>query len=140
MQNALEQIKRHAETQGLKLEELISTLPPQADPAIIRLQERLVEQIQLSSIGKVDPQGFRLEIRDRQHGRKEPKQPGKSNGSELTPTVTAGTPLPAEGSKGNGNDMSRPTDVPGKSGSGKGQGQSTPGNGNHPNPTHNPAP
>src|SRR4030043_1832477 len=59
MQDALLEIKSHAESQGMTLDELINKLPGQAEPALLHLQERLHEQISLSSIGEIDPKTFR---------------------------------------------------------------------------------
>jgi len=137
MQYALGQIKRQAENQGMTIEELISKLPPQAEPAIIHLQERLDEQVKLSTIGEKDPQAFRSEVHERLHKRQGSKHTPTSDQSQSYPEGLSGTPMPEQ--EGNGND--HPNEVPGHGGQGNGQGQSTPGNGNHgPKPTDTPAP
>lgn len=141
MQSALGQIKGRAESQGITMEELITKLPEQAEPAIVRLRERLQEQVKLSTIGESDPQAFRMEINERVHTRQGPKQTPHSDQSESTPAGSSNTPMPEQEDKGNGNEMNQPTEVPDHNGPGNGQGQSTPGNGNHgPNPIHTPEP
>jgi hypothetical protein len=123
MQNALGQIKGRAESQGMTIEELITKLPPQAEPAIIHLQERLDEQIKLITIGEKDPKSFRTEIHERLHPRKGPKDLPTSDESQSAPADSSSTPMPEEEDNGH-------------SGQGNGHGQSTPGNGNHgPKPT-----
>ncbi len=130
LQSALIQIKAQAESQGMTVEELITHLPNQASPAIMRLQERLREQVQLSTIGEQNPQAFRKEIHAREHGRQGPRQQATEDEQELFTTQGAITPAPDEENTGNG--MGKPTGEPG---------QSNPGNGNHtPNPTHTPKP
>jgi len=139
MQVALNEIKYLAENQGISMEELIANLPEQASPAIIRIQERLQEQVQLSAIGENNPQEFRLEIRERAHSRQGPKKSATSDLPGILPTLAtiAVTPSPQDDS--NGNEMHKSTQAAGHSNADNGQGQSTPGNGNHgPNPTHTP--
>jgi len=122
MQNALGQIKRRAENQGITLEELINRLPPQAEPAIIHLQERLDEQVNLSTIGVKNPQAFRSELHERLRARQGPKHSPASDQSQSTPPGSSNTPMPEQ--------------EDGHGGPGNGHGQSTPGNGNHgPKPT-----
>jgi hypothetical protein len=141
MKNALGQIKRRAESQGMTIEELINTLPPQAEPAILHLQQRLDEQVKLSTFGENDPNAFRLQIHERLHERQGPKRSSTSDQSESTPAVSSNTAIPNKDDKGKGNGMNQPTEVPGHGNPGNGQGQSTPGNGNHgSNPTHTPEP
>ena len=141
IQHALGEIKGHAERQGMTMQELIIKLPPQAEPAVVKLQERLNEQVKLSKIGETDPKEFRLQIRDRlqkQHGLKH------STGSEpslSTPDDLSGTPVPGQDGNNQGNENKEPTEDSGHGGPGNGQGQTTPGNGNHgQNPTHTPKP
>jgi Domain of unknown function (DUF5667) len=133
MQLALGQIKHRAESQGMTIENLIKTLPPQAEPAILRLQQRLIEQVQLSTFGQGNPQAFRSQIHERLHKQQGPKKSPTPGQSMSTPTEISNTPLPKQEDNGigNGNGKSQPTEVPGHGGPGKGQGQPTPGNGNH---------
>ena len=121
MQNALGNIKKQAENQGMTIEELISKLPSQAEPAIIHLQERLNEQVNLSTIGEKNPQAFRSEVRERL--RKGPKHSPTSGESQSSPAGLSNTPMPEQEDDGHG-------------GQGNGHGLSTPGNGNRgPKPT-----
>ncbi len=141
IQQALGEIKNHAEKQGLLIQELIVKLPPQADPAVQRLQERLNEQVQLSNIGEKNPKEFRVQVRERLQRVHGPKHSPDTGQSQTTTDETVITPLPSQESHNHGIEMSQPTDSPDNSGSGNGQGQTTPGNGNHGlNPTHTPKP
>ncbi len=129
MQNALGEIKRQAENQGMTIEELITKLPPQAEPAISHLQERLNEQVKLTTIGEKDPKAFRSELQERLGIHQGLKQSPTSDQSQFTPTGSSNTPMPVQEDNGNGKD--HPGEVPGQGGPGNNQGQSTPGNGNH---------
>ncbi|OGO11843.1 MAG: hypothetical protein A2030_02105 [Chloroflexi bacterium RBG_19FT_COMBO_50_10] len=132
MQNALGKIKNLAASQGMTLEELITKHPEQAAPAMIHLQERLREQVKLSTLGESDPQSFRKEIRARQG-----RNPGKhistpaSDDSRKTPAHGSTTPLPMQDSKDRDNGTKLPENKPGQGGNNPGQGNSIPGNGNH---------
>ena len=130
LQKASEQIKSHAENQGMTMEELISTLPPQAEPAIRHLQERLNEQVQLSSIGESDPKAFRMQIRERAQKRYGPNPASDVDQPQPSPTDLPVTPVPGKNDKGNGNQGDQSTDTPGHGGQG-GKEQSTPESGNH---------
>ncbi len=137
IQFALGQIKKHAENQGMTIEELMILLPSQAEPAIIRLQERLNEQVQLSSFGESDPEAFRAQMRERQQIHKELKDSTKTEPAESgMPGITV-TPMPEKNDNNNGNNTHQPTDMPGQGNPGNGKSQNTPGNGNHdPNGTN----
>lgn len=140
MQLALGQIKKQAENQGMTLEELISSLPEQAAPAIIHLQERLQEQVNLSTFGEHDPQAFRLQIRERQrdHQGKQKNTPDSAE-PDVNPTQSSVNPQPTQGDNGNG--KQKPVDAPGHGGEGSGGGNSNSGNGKHnPDPSDTPAP
>jgi hypothetical protein len=133
MKNALGKIKILAEDQGMSMDKLINQLPEQAEPAIIRLQQRLQEQIEMSNFGVKDPQAFRSEIRERerqlhQHGpNKNSSDPDAD--SIATPAVDTETPeQPAD--RNNQNNNHQPSDAPGHNGSGSSQGNPNPGNGN----------
>ena len=137
MQHALGRIKQQAESQGMTLEELITGLPAQAEPAIIHLQQRLQEQVNLSNLGEKDPQGFRLEMRARQH---RPSSTSKvtpaSGNANHNPTDASGMPQPTDkqNDNGNGNGNQKPTQATGHGGQDSGQGNQ--GNGKHtPEPT-----
>ncbi len=130
MQHALGQIKKHAESQGMTIEELIDKLPPQAEPAIVRLQARLVEQIQLSNFGESDPQAFRAHIRERQQKQQNSKHSsGTDQPESILPGMTV-TPMLKQ-DDGENKKTHQPTDMPGQPDKGNGKGQNTPGNGNH---------
>ncbi len=130
MLDALEQIKKHAEYQGMTIEELIDKLPPQAGPAIVRLQARLAEQIQLSNFGESDPQAFRVHIRDRHQKQQDSKHSTATDQPEsILPGMTL-TPVPQQ-DDGENKKTHQPTDMPGQTNPGNGKGQNTPGNGNH---------
>jgi len=130
MQNALGKIKRQAEKQGMTLEELITILPPQAEPAIVHLQERLQEQINLSTFGEEDPQAFRLQVRARQHGHPgTSKKTPESSSSTLPTTKGSGTLIP--GNDVNDNGKPKTTQVPGHGNQGSGEGNPSQGNGKH---------
>jgi hypothetical protein len=141
IQNALGQIKSHAENQGMKMEELINTLPSQAKPAMIRLQARLAEQIQLSTFGESNPQAFRMQIRERLQKRLGPNQSPTISQPESTSPYLIVTPMDGQNGSDNGNNMNQPTDVPGHGGTGNGKGQSTLENRNiEPDPIRTPKP
>jgi len=135
MQHALGQIKRQAERQGMTLEELITGLPAQAEPAVIHLQQRLQEQVSLSNLGEKDPQGFRLEMRARQHRPSSTSKITPASGN-ANPTDASGMPQPTDKQNDNGNGYGnqKPTQAPGHGGPDSGQGNQ--GNGKHtPEPT-----
>jgi hypothetical protein len=140
--NALGKIKHQAESQGITLDELISKLPEQAEPAILHLQERLQEQVTLSTIGENDPQAFRSHVIERQHRRPSSgKSTPASDGSEIQPTDDSGKDNPDNNGKGNGKDKGQPTEVPDHGNSGGGEGNSTPEDGGHgDDPNNTPTP
>jgi hypothetical protein len=142
MQKALWEIKKHAENQGMTIEELINQLPKQAEPAIIRLQERLREQIELSTIGEDDPQTFRQEIRERQrlNSRKHKTTPDDHDASSK-PTDSYTPPPPAGDEVEQDKGREQSTQLPDSDGTDPGQGNPDPGNGNHePDPSKPPKP
>ena len=141
MQVALGEIKSHAEKQGITIKELISKLPPQAEPAVIKLQERLNEQVQLSDVGESDPKEFRIQLRERLQNLQRTKHVPDDDQPQSTPIKISITPIPEHDGDNNGNEMAQPSKVPEHGDPGKGEGQSTPGAGNHgQNPTHTPKP
>jgi hypothetical protein len=141
MVTALIQIKNHAGKQGMTLQELISSLPSQASPAIIRLQQRLQEQVQLSVIGEGNPQEFRNEVQERAQNRRGPKVSPNSDETGEAPVLATAEPVTTQGMNQNGGGMAQPTDSKGNGNEGNGQGQPGQGNGNHgQKPTHTPNP
>jgi hypothetical protein len=131
MQVALGKIKKVAENQGMTMEELLASLPEQASPAIIHLQERLQEQVMLSSFGVSDPQAFRNQISVRKQMRQGLKITSEPEQAESTQGISSNTPMPEPGDNGKGNDMNQPTEMQGHKGPGNGQGQSSPADGKH---------
>jgi len=72
----------------------------QGDPLLARLRERLREQIRLAAAGESDPQGFRLQVRDRERVNKPSQTPSPlSRTSHPHPAVT---PQPTGGGYGLG--------------------------------------
>jgi len=138
MHYALGQIKQQAANQGMSMEELLNNLPDQAAPAIIHLRQRLMEQVELTSVGEKNPQAFRSEIHKRQN-----QQPGKhkntpaSSDSNTNPSESPSAPIPTQPVPDD--DINQPTQPNGHNDNGNGQGKPNPGNGNHgPGPTDAP--
>ena len=142
MINALEEIKGQAENQGKTFNGLIPHLTEQNEPTIVRLQERLREQVKLSAFGASDPQKFRIEIRERQNRRMEMH---KSNPNAIdktsTPNVGFTTPLPTEIGNKQDRTPEQPTQAPDSEDDNPGKGNPDPGNGNNkPEPSRTPKP
>jgi hypothetical protein len=132
IQHGLGEIKSQAEKQGITIQELISKLPPQAEPAVLKLQERLNEHVQLSNFGEANPKEFRAKIHERREKLKGPKHLPNSDQSQSPGDKTTSTAIPSEDGSNHGSKMNQPTEDPGQSGQ---------GNGNHgPNPSHTPKP
>jgi len=141
LETALNEIKIHAGGQGMTIQELIASLPDQAYPAIIHLQQRLQEQVQLSTFGEDNPQGFRKEMQERAQNRHGPKKSDTSDEPGGTPILTTASPVTTQGQDGKEGGKLEPTNGQGNGNGGNGQGQPGQGNGNHgPNPTHTPRP
>ena len=141
LQIALREIKNHAQSQGMTIEELLIQLPVQADPAIVHLQERLREQVTLSAIGENDPQTYRIRIRERLQRRSETHQPKPVEDENSSNPDGSTTPEPTKADERHDNGNGNPSQAPGNNGSNPGQGNPNPGNGNHGNnPTHTPKP
>jgi hypothetical protein len=142
MKKALEEIKDQAENQGKTFNGYISHLTEQNEPAFVRLQERLQEQIKLSAFGESDPQKFRLEIRERQHRRDEAhKSTPNNNDSATTPKKKLSTPRPSQAQDERNNGNKQPTQASDHDTGSPGQGNPDPGNGNHgPEPSRTPKP
>jgi uncharacterized membrane protein YgcG len=129
MQAALQQIMVQAGKQELIVQGLIDQLPPQAQPAMLRLQERLTAQIQWSTLGEADPKTFRMELQERLKRQLEPNGASGSEQPGTGPGSPGSTPMPGENGAdgGGGNKSSQSTEMPG----GNDQSQPMPGNGNH---------
>ena len=137
---ALEQIRQHAVTQGTTMADLMTTVSSQANPTLIRLRERLQEQVRLCAAGETDPQGFRLQMRERQRNRQGP--PNQTSTQPITtPSDPSNPSNPTYNGYGPGPGEGQTTGEPGHYGPGGGSGQSTPGSGGYgPGPisTHTP--
>jgi hypothetical protein len=113
MQDALGRIKHLAKSQGMTIKELLNMLPEQSTPAIIKLRERLEEQIELSTFGEIDPQAFRTELLKRQNQQGKPdtgeneNKPDNNNEPAVSPGNGGG-----EGNDGN-NSGDQPNSNPG---------------------------
>lgn len=140
----LEQVRTRAETQLQNLTLLMAFAPESADPALLRTQTRLQEQIQLAQMGEGDPQELRLQMEQRaqdQTGTGEaPTEAGNGQGpangpnddpGQVDPGSGEGQPTGEPGQNGDGTGEGQPTDTPGQNGSGTGEGSSygTPGQG-----------
>jgi hypothetical protein len=142
MVNALEEIRGQAENQGKTFNGLIPHLTEQNEPAIVRLQERLREQVKLSAFGASDPQKFRMEIRERQNRRMEMH---KSNPNAIDKTTIPNegftTPYPTEIGNKQDHTPEQPTQAPDSEDDNPGMGNPDPGNGNNkPEPSRTPKP
>jgi hypothetical protein len=139
LQTAMQNIMNQASRQEMVVQGLIDRLPAQAPPAMLRLQERLTAQIQLSALGEADPKTFRMELQERLHRQQGPDTSPGSGQPEINPQAPEGTPMPDEngGGGGDGNKSGQPTEMPGNGNPGNGLGQPNPGNSNHQaNPQH----
>jgi hypothetical protein len=138
---ALVSIKDHATNQGMTIEHLINKLPPQADPAITKLRERLTEQVQISSNGETDPTQFRLQVQERLMERQEIKKSKQDNHSSSDSNSGNATAMPKMDNENSGNNDTQATEAPSHGEPGNGQNQQQPGNSNHDqNGDHNPKP
>ncbi|PWB51463.1 MAG: hypothetical protein C3F13_13555 [Anaerolineales bacterium] len=147
MIQALENIKRNAENQGITLQDLIIQLPAQAEPAAIQLQQRLDEQVQLSNYGEADPKGFRERVRERARNQQQIKHNFTTEEPENSPGNPQGTPQSEnDNMQPLGNTPTEVRQEPVDPGTvqatpGNGQGQPSPGGGNHDqDPQHTPKP
>jgi hypothetical protein len=136
LEAALQQIMDHAGKQEAIVQRLINQVPPQAQPAMQRLQERLATQVQLSALGEADPKTFKMELQEKLHQQQGRDESPSNQQPEINPGFPSSTPAPNEDSNtGGGNKSGQPTEMPGNGGPGNSQGQPMPGNGNHqPNP------
>lgn len=109
---ALEQIRLQAETQTRAMTSLAGN-----NPELAPLQERLQEQVQLAAAGVIDPQGFRLQMRQRE------RLPNPSR----TPDPTQSIPhTPVGTSYGPGSGAGQTTGTPGHYGPGEPNSSRTP--------------
>ena len=107
---ALAQIRQQAEVQSQTMKALIGEGSGQKDPELVRIQERLQEQVWLAASGESDPQGFRLQVRERLRDRQnmpsktpDPTQPGSvTQTSTITPGPTGNGYGPGTGDQSPG--------------------------------------
>ena len=88
---ALAQIRQQAEVQVQIMAGVMNTGSNQGDPVLARIQERLQEQLRLAAVGEADPQGFRLQVRDRDRLNR-PTQTPQPPSLALLPTHPGATP------------------------------------------------
>lgn len=128
MVQALAQIRQQAEIQSQIVASVVNAGPNQGDPTLARIQERLQEQVRLAAAGEADPQGFRIQVgdRDRLNRPSQTPQPTQPRPATHTP---APTPVPSGGSYGPGPGEPNPSQTPqptgGSYGPGPDAGQST---------------
>jgi len=124
---ALAQIRQQAEVQEQIMAGVMNTGSNQGDPVLARIHERLQEQLRLAAIGESDPQGFRLQVRDRDRLNWPTQTPKPSQPGPATQTLGA-TPVPTGTSYGPRPGAGQPTGTPGHYGPGE------------PNPSQTPEP
>jgi len=127
MAQALAQIRQQAEVQSQIMAAVMGAGSGQGDPVLARLQERLQEQVRLAAAGEADPQGFRLQVRDRDRQNRPSQTPHPTQPGFATHTPAA-TPEPTGTSYGPGPGAGQPTGTPGHYGPGE------------PNPSRTPEP
>ncbi len=105
MAQDLEQIRLRAESQLQIMNSLMSGVPESTQPALLQVQARIQEQVQLAAMGQADPQGFRERVQQRQQnqGATGERTPGSGNGPQGPgPQNSTGTPMPTGNSFGPG--------------------------------------
>jgi hypothetical protein len=119
----LEQIRQRAEVQLQETESLMSGSPQTAQSVLLQVRARIQEQAQLAALGEVDPQGFRLQVRQRlqYHGGSGAQTPMPGNGSQQ-PDATS---VPGGSGNGAGPGGGSSTGTPGQYGPGAGGSGST---------------
>jgi hypothetical protein len=118
MLQQLEQIRQRAETQLQQTNMLMAGATEFAQPILLQTQTRLQEQVQLAALGQADPQGFRLQVKQRlqfQGGTGE-QAPGTGN-RQQSPVKTQ---TPDSGGNGSDTGGNSPTGTPGQYGPGTG--------------------
>jgi hypothetical protein len=118
MIQALEQIRLQAETQSQAMVTIMDN-----NPELVRLQERLQEQVRLTAAGVSDPQGFRLQVRDRDRLNNPSRTPNPTQPGTHTPLAT---PQPTGNSYGPGPGNGQSTGTPGHYGPGEPNSSQTP--------------
>ena len=126
MAQALAQIRQQAEIQSQIMTAVMGAGSGPGDPVLARLQERLQEQVRLAAAGEADPQGFRLQVGDRDRQNMPSQTPHPTQPGPATHTPGA-TPVPTGNSYGPGPGAGQSTGTPGHYGPGE------------PNPNPNPS-
>ena len=124
---ALVQIRQEAEVQVQTVVSAMNGGLKQGNPTLERIQERLQEQTRLAAAGEADPQGFRLQVRNRDRQNQPTQIPQPTQPSSPT-HLPVNTPVPSGTSYGPGPGAGRPTGTPGQYGPGE------------PNPSRTPEP
>ena len=124
---ALVQIRQQAEVQAQVMAAVMNAGANQGDPVLARVQERLQEQARLAAAGEADPQGFRIQVRDRDRVNRPTQTPHPTQPGTAIHTPGA-TPEPTGTSYGPGPGAGHPTGTPGHYGPGE------------PNPSQTPQP
>ncbi len=93
MLQQLEQIRLRAEAQLRKMNGLMSDAPESAQPALLKVRTRIQQQVQLATMGKMDPQGFKMQVQQQGQyqngsGGQTPKPENRQQGTALqTPLI-----------------------------------------------------
>jgi len=114
LQQQLEQIRLRAESQLQVVNALMAGAPVSDQPVLLQAQSRIQEQVRLCGLGEMDPDGFRLQVRQRQQDQDSSGNgtPGFGGGAQNP----SGTPMP--GGNGNGSGGNQPSGTPGHNGPG----------------------
>jgi hypothetical protein len=144
----LEQVRQRAKAQYQTTTKLMFVAPESAEPLLLKTHACLQEQIRLASMGEMDLQAFRLQIRQRfqNKGGSGEQTPGTGNNPQspgpMSPTGSpmpsgtgngqgsvgaTGTPMPSGTGNGQGSVGATGTPVPSGTGNGSGQGGNQPG-------------
>jgi len=120
-------LRLRSEVQLQAVDGLLTRVPEGDLPAVLQAQTRIREQIRLCAMGESDPQGFRMQVRQRYQYRNgstdSPMMQNNSNGSMLdTPGQGGNGNAPGQG---NGQQGLEGTREPGDNGIGAGYGQPT---------------
>jgi len=117
MMQSLERIRLRAEAQYQTMTTLMGSGSGQDNPELLRLQEQLQEQVRLAAFGEADPQGFRLQLRNRERQNWPLQTPSSTQPGIITRTPGA-TPDPTRNSYGPGYKDGQVTGTPGHYGPG----------------------
>lgn len=126
----LERIRLRAEAQLRTMTALMSGAPESAQSTLLQVRARIQKQMQLATMGKADPQGFKLQVQERRQyqGGPDDQTPESANTPQGPALQTpAGTPMPSGGGYGPGPEngpqgpaLQTPSDTPVPPGNGNG--------------------